>query len=57
LLLGNEDFDKIAELKTGDEIYPLGIYRDFVKVETQSNLNGFIWIKALNFSPENIHVY
>ena len=53
---GNADFDKVAELKTGDVVYPLGVYKDFVRVETQSDLNGFVWNKALNSSPENVNV-
>lgn len=48
---GNTDFDKIAELKAGDIVYPLGLYRDFAKVETKNNLKGFVWIESLNPVP------
>ena len=42
---GNVDFDPIAILKTGETIYPLGTYFDFVQVVAKTNgsdVNGFI---------------
>jgi len=49
----NTDFEVIKTLKAGDFVYPLGIYGDFIYVETSDNNNvvGFIYNKALGNVP------
>ena len=54
---GNVDFDVIKNLKTNDQVIPLGTYVDFIKVEAKvdrNNVIGFIYKNALEAIPSNV---
>jgi len=50
----NTGFEVLAELKAGTAVHPLGIYGDFVKVETGDQLQGYLWREQLENLPTQL---
>jgi endo-1,4-beta-xylanase len=52
---GNVDFETVAQLPAQTEIYPLGIYGDFIKAEvTGTGQNGFVFKDVVEYDSSSL---